>query len=136
MSTTDITPQVPYWHSSHLFCHHCTLHIPASLGFRFCTTSRAQTRELCLVGCQFDSTGSSNPSRFSAFQVVSAYTNSGMSLVDQSMIPFRTAYLMIVVMIFLILAGNTCFVGPGSTNTQCYADFNIVAYFVGLTLAV
>ena len=48
--------------------------------------------------------------RFSLFQVVSAYTNSGMSLVDQSMIPFQKAYLMIVFMIFLILAGNTAFV--------------------------
>ena len=48
--------------------------------------------------------------RFSLFQVVSAYTNTGMSLVDQSMIPFQKAYLMIVFMIFLILAGNTAFV--------------------------
>ena len=48
--------------------------------------------------------------RFSLFQVVSAYTNTGMSLVDQSMIPFQTAYLMIIFMIFLIMAGNTAFV--------------------------
>ncbi|KIL68748.1 hypothetical protein M378DRAFT_70617 [Amanita muscaria Koide BX008] len=51
-----------------------------------------------------------NPVWFSAFQVVSAYTNTGTSLVDQSMIPFQTAYPMVVLMIFLILAGNTCFV--------------------------
>jgi Trk-type K+ transport system membrane component len=48
--------------------------------------------------------------RFSAFQVVSAYTNAGMSLVDQSMVPFQRAYLLIFVMMFLILAGNTAFV--------------------------
>jgi hypothetical protein len=30
--------------------------------------------------------------RFSLFQVVSAYTNTGTSLVDQSMVPFQTAY--------------------------------------------
>ena len=48
--------------------------------------------------------------RFSLFQVASAYTNSGMSLVDQSMIPFQKAYPMIVFMMFLILAGNTAFV--------------------------
>ncbi|KAK0454525.1 cation transport protein-domain-containing protein [Armillaria borealis] len=47
---------------------------------------------------------------FSLFQVISAYTNTGMSLVDQSMVPFQQAYLMILVMIFLILAGNTAFV--------------------------
>ncbi|TFK44919.1 cation transport protein-domain-containing protein [Crucibulum laeve] len=46
---------------------------------------------------------------FSAFQVVSAYTNTGMSLVDQSMIPFQHAYPMIVFLAFLILAGNTAF---------------------------
>ncbi|TFK74624.1 TrkH-domain-containing protein [Pluteus cervinus] len=50
-----------------------------------------------------------NPSWFALFQVVSAYTNTGTSLVDQSMVPFQKAYPMIVFMIFLILAGNTCF---------------------------
>ena len=48
--------------------------------------------------------------RFSLFQVLSAYTNAGMSLVDQSMVPFQRAYPMIFAMIFLILAGNTAFV--------------------------
>ena len=48
--------------------------------------------------------------RFSLFQVVSAYTNTGLSLVDQSMIPFQQAYLMIIFMILLILAGNSAFV--------------------------
>ncbi|KAF4563220.1 low affinity potassium transporter [Pleurotus pulmonarius] len=46
---------------------------------------------------------------FSLFQVVSSYTNTGMSLVDQSMLPFQQAYVMIIFMIFLILAGNTAF---------------------------
>lgn len=41
---------------------------------------------------------------------MSAYTNAGMSLVDQSMVPFQRAYPMIFAMIFLILAGNTAFV--------------------------
>ncbi|KAI0000966.1 cation transport protein-domain-containing protein [Russula vinacea] len=50
------------------------------------------------------------PAWFSLFQVVSAYTNAGMSLVDQSMVPFQRAYPMIFAMIFLILAGNTAFV--------------------------
>ncbi|KAJ7072702.1 cation transport protein-domain-containing protein [Mycena amicta] len=47
--------------------------------------------------------------RFSIFQVVSAYTNTGMSLVDQSMVPFQQAYPMIVFMAALVLAGNTAF---------------------------
>ncbi|KAI0645210.1 cation transport protein-domain-containing protein [Trametes meyenii] len=46
---------------------------------------------------------------YSAFQVVSSYTNTGMSLVDQSMVPFQRAYPMIVFMCILILAGNTAF---------------------------
>ncbi|KAI0042575.1 hypothetical protein FA95DRAFT_1564224 [Auriscalpium vulgare] len=46
---------------------------------------------------------------FSLFQVVSAYTNTGTSLVDQSMVPFQKAYPMIFTLIFLILAGNTAF---------------------------
>ncbi|KAF7315082.1 Potassium transport protein [Mycena indigotica] len=49
------------------------------------------------------------PSWFSAFQTVSAYTNTGMSLVDQSMIPFQQAYPMIAFMAVLVLAGNTAF---------------------------
>lgn len=49
------------------------------------------------------------PPWFSLFQTVSAYTNTGMSLVDTSMVPFRTAYPMIIVLIYLVLAGNTCF---------------------------
>ncbi|KAK7057587.1 potassium transport protein [Favolaschia claudopus] len=46
---------------------------------------------------------------FALYQVVSAYTNTGTSLVDQSMVPFQHAYPMIVFMAFLILAGNTAF---------------------------
>ncbi|KAI8970814.1 cation transport protein-domain-containing protein [Trametes punicea] len=46
---------------------------------------------------------------FSIYQVVSAYTNTGTSLVDESMVPFQEAYPMIAFMILLILAGNTAF---------------------------
>ncbi|KAF8178668.1 cation transport protein-domain-containing protein [Mycena galopus ATCC 62051] len=46
---------------------------------------------------------------FACFQVISAYTNTGMSLVDQSMVPFQRAYAMIVFMVILVLAGNTAF---------------------------
>ncbi|KAK8865865.1 hypothetical protein IAR55_001013 [Kwoniella newhampshirensis] len=46
---------------------------------------------------------------FALFQSVSAFSNTGMSLVDMSMIPFQRAYLMIVVLIILIFAGNTAF---------------------------
>ncbi|KAF7296116.1 Potassium transport protein [Mycena kentingensis (nom. inval.)] len=46
---------------------------------------------------------------FAVFQTVSAYTNTGMSLVDQSMVPFQKAYPMILVMAACVLAGNTMF---------------------------
>ncbi|OCF31127.1 potassium ion transporter [Kwoniella heveanensis BCC8398] len=46
---------------------------------------------------------------FAFFQSVSAFTNTGMSLCDMSMIPFQKAYLMIVVVMLLIFAGNTAF---------------------------
>ncbi|KAG2153183.1 cation transport protein-domain-containing protein [Suillus clintonianus] len=53
---------------------------------------------------------------FSLFQVVSAYTNTGTSLVDQSMVPFQTAYPMIFFMMFCILAGNTAFCATSLIN--------------------
>ncbi|WWD17950.1 hypothetical protein CI109_102395 [Kwoniella shandongensis] len=46
---------------------------------------------------------------FALFQSVSAFSNTGMSLCDTSMIPFQRAYVMIVVLIILIFAGNTAF---------------------------
>ncbi|KAM0793243.1 hypothetical protein ACM66B_000706 [Microbotryomycetes sp. NB124-2] len=50
-----------------------------------------------------------NPTWFAFFQVFSAFSNTGMSLIDASMIPFQRAYLLIVVVSYLILAGNTAF---------------------------
>jgi Trk-type K+ transport system membrane component len=49
------------------------------------------------------------PLWFSAFQMWSAFSNTGMSLNDLSMIPYQKAYPMIFVMVFLIFAGNTAF---------------------------
>ncbi|GAA5896526.1 uncharacterized protein JCM6883_006933 [Sporobolomyces salmoneus] len=48
-----------------------------------------------------------NPTWFVFFQVWSAYSNNGMSLVDTSMIPFGRAYWLIIVMSILIVGGNT-----------------------------
>ncbi|EJD08024.1 TrkH-domain-containing protein [Fomitiporia mediterranea MF3/22] len=50
-----------------------------------------------------------NPVWYSAFQVVGAYSTTGMSLVDQSMVPFQEAYPLIFVCTFLILAGNLAY---------------------------
>ncbi|KAH9060174.1 TrkH-domain-containing protein [Lactarius vividus] len=50
-----------------------------------------------------------NSAWFSAFQVVGAWANTGFSLVDQNLIPFQTAYPLLVSMVWLALAGNTGF---------------------------
>ncbi|KAJ3551624.1 hypothetical protein NM688_g4595 [Phlebia brevispora] len=50
-----------------------------------------------------------SPVWFSVFQVIGAWANTGMSLVDQNMLPFRTAYLLIIVLIICVLAGNTAY---------------------------
>ncbi|PFH45965.1 hypothetical protein AMATHDRAFT_8427 [Amanita thiersii Skay4041] len=47
-----------------------------------------------------------NKTWFSVFQVMSAYTGGGISLVDQGMVPFQRAYIMIFPLMFAILAGN------------------------------
>ncbi|KIY48549.1 TrkH-domain-containing protein [Fistulina hepatica ATCC 64428] len=49
---------------------------------------------------------------FSFFQVISAYTGGGLSLVDLGMVPFANAYLMIFALMFGILAGNQALVMP------------------------
>ncbi|KAK0549140.1 hypothetical protein OC845_003256 [Tilletia horrida] len=46
---------------------------------------------------------------FWVFNCVSAYSNTGFSLIDTSMIQMADAYLMLVPLMFLILAGNTAF---------------------------
>ncbi|KAI0072036.1 TrkH-domain-containing protein [Panus rudis PR-1116 ss-1] len=48
-------------------------------------------------------------SRYSIFQILGAWANTGMSLVDQNLVPFQRAYLLILVCIFCVLAGNTAF---------------------------
>ncbi|RHZ48063.1 hypothetical protein CDV55_100446, partial [Aspergillus turcosus] len=43
------------------------------------------------------------------FFAISAFNNSGMSLVDANMVPFRSSTYMLITMGLLILAGNTCY---------------------------
>ncbi|GAA6022173.1 hypothetical protein JCM10207_003933 [Rhodosporidiobolus poonsookiae] len=50
-----------------------------------------------------------SPTWFAFFQMWSAFSNLGMSLVDSSMIPFQKAYWLIIVQSTLILGGNTAF---------------------------
>ncbi|OTA34255.1 hypothetical protein BTJ68_06753 [Hortaea werneckii EXF-2000] len=50
-----------------------------------------------------------NPWWVGAFNAVSAFNNSGMSLLDANMVAFQRSYYMLLTMGLLILAGNTCF---------------------------
>ncbi|KAK7520474.1 cation transport protein-domain-containing protein [Phyllosticta citriasiana] len=50
-----------------------------------------------------------NPWWVGAFNAVSAFNNSGMSLLDANMTAFQTAYYMLLTMGLCILAGNTCY---------------------------
>ncbi len=59
----------------------------------------------------FEAQGSNKPNGtwFWFFQVISAYSNTGMSLIDTSMTQMQDAYFLLIPMGFLILAGNTGF---------------------------
>lgn len=50
-----------------------------------------------------------NPWWLGIFNGVSAFNNSGMSLLDANMIPFQKAYFVLITMGLMILAGNTAF---------------------------
>ena len=50
-----------------------------------------------------------NPWWVGAFNAISAFNNSGLSLLDANMVAFQTADYMLITMGLLILAGNTCY---------------------------
>lgn len=50
-----------------------------------------------------------NPWWVGAFNAVSAFNNSGMSLLDANMTAYQTGYYLLITMGLLILAGNTCY---------------------------
>ncbi|KAK6440145.1 hypothetical protein LTR95_003639 [Oleoguttula sp. CCFEE 5521] len=50
-----------------------------------------------------------NPWWVGAFNAISAFNNSGMSLLDANMTAFQTGYYLLITMSLLILAGNTCY---------------------------
>lgn len=50
-----------------------------------------------------------NPWWLGAFNAVSAFNNSGMSVLDANMVPFQSAFFMLITMGLLILAGNTAY---------------------------
>jgi len=96
----------------HRIHYHCTIYVSSEVATSFPSPQSAFQSLTCVVRAlnQLEQPCPILLSRFSLFQVISAYTNTGMSLVDQSMNPFQQAYPVIVVLVFLIIAGNTAFV--------------------------
>lgn len=66
----------------------------------------------------FDAPTGTSPTWFTFFQIWSAWSNNGMSLLDASMIPFQYTYLLIVLMAFTIYAGNARGRNGESSRTQ------------------
>ncbi|KAF8474198.1 cation transport protein-domain-containing protein [Kalaharituber pfeilii] len=58
---------------------------------------------------QFPLENGLNPWWMGAFNAVSAFNNSGMSLLDLNMVPFQEDSYVVLTMCLLIMAGNTCF---------------------------
>lgn len=70
-----------------------------------------------------------NPWWLGAFNAVSAFNNSGMSLLDANMTAFQTGYYLLITMSLLILAGNTCY--PVFLRLIVWTMLKIVERFQG-----
>ena len=110
-------------HPSHLVHYNRIIYVSSKVETKFCSSKPAFQSFTSVVRApqRLEEPWLTLRSRFSLFQVVSAYTNTGTSLVDQSMVPFQRAYPVIVTLIFLIIAGNTGFVSypirsPGASR--------------------
>lgn len=120
---------VPYRLAIVGLCDHCSVYVHRAVAGGLRTTCTPQTGIIYMVRV------SCLPppctmftfvwTRYSAFQVVSSYTNTGMSLVDESLVPFQRAYPMILCMIILILAGNTAFVRASPATATAIANVTI-----------
>ncbi|KIM26890.1 hypothetical protein M408DRAFT_330271 [Serendipita vermifera MAFF 305830] len=86
-----------------VICYHIGIQV---LGFSLILIDSLQPRFRAVFDSQ---PGYVPPVWFAAFQAASAYTNTGTSLSDASMVPFQSATVMVLVMFVLILAGNTGF---------------------------
>lgn len=62
-----------------------------------------------------------------AFNAVSAFNNSGMSLLDANMTAYQTAYYLLITMGLMILAGNTCY--PIFLRLIVWTMYRIVVQF-------
>ncbi|KAE9579507.1 hypothetical protein CGMCC3_g4722 [Colletotrichum fructicola] len=84
-----------------------------------------------------------NPWWLGIFNAVSAFNNSGMSLLDANMIPFQEAYYVLITMGLLILAGNTAYplflrliiwgmlrILNLATPQEAFADFKATLEFI------
>ncbi|OQO11850.1 hypothetical protein B0A48_03577 [Cryoendolithus antarcticus] len=70
-----------------------------------------------------------NPWWVGAFNAISAFNNSGMSLLDANMTAFQTGYYLLITMSLLILAGNTCY--PVFLRLIVWTMLQIVSHLKG-----
>ncbi|XP_006461265.1 hypothetical protein AGABI2DRAFT_70136 [Agaricus bisporus var. bisporus H97] len=76
------------------------------------------------------------PGWFTVYQISSSLTNTGNSLVDQSVIPFQDAYLLVIVQWFLILVGNTVYVSVSVRTTLEFDELKSLEWFFFLLLDI
>ena len=107
----DLSVVSPLHHRC-LGCRHHAIHGFSKMEGCLPTSLAASCHFPCLVRqwMRFEPVSWLTRFRFSVFQIIGAWTNSGMSLVDQGMQPFGTAYLLIVVIIVCVFTGSTAFV--------------------------
>ncbi|KAL7423539.1 hypothetical protein Q5752_001119 [Cryptotrichosporon argae] len=68
--------------------------------------SQVNTWDPSFIAASGAQSGTVNKSWYSLFQVVAAYSGAGLSLVDESMTPFKTCYLLIYLLDIAMIAGN------------------------------
>lgn len=100
------------WYSWDCICSHRTIHVTCKMEEQFPATSATSRDQSSVVSIahDIDSLLLMLIFRYSIFEVIGAWANTGMSLVDQSLIPFQTAYPMLIFLIWVVIAGNPGYV--------------------------
>ena len=121
---TDLAPPaVHYWHAFDFIRGHRAIHVAWKMEAHIPAAPAASchqprvVRGICFSHSDLFLSCALCSRRYSAFEVVGAWANTGMSLVDQSLVPFQTAYPMLIFLIWVAVAGNTGFVSAPSSDS-------------------
>ena len=69
-----------------------------------------------------------NSTWYSLFELIGAWGNTGMSLVDQNLVPFQQAYPLIIIVIIVAILGETGFVSRAPYRHDCSADCRVMNF--------